>query len=409
MRIEYLLLAAVVVYAIVAIARSQNRSAADKAKPSWAVRGWNASGAPKVESTRLFPAMRELAGRGIGHMTGRAQQAVKAKWDAGADRREARAEAQREVITEVKDAARQAAVRRARAVSEAAKTRWDTHAPSWARRGKPAEGDPGQPTTDGPEPSTDDTSAPAEGRRRSGRYWDRTTGTWRSAEDDRPELSASAACGNCDAMHAATIPAGQDGVEVACGCGTKLFFFRRRPEDPVVEGSRPAAMAAPDAQPVDASALEQASEQAKPTLRLVPEEDTTMSHTATAPQPEAGTATATLAAHAPADWATVAGRVADFHPENDADLINFMTSEVAGICGYAEAFEVLHSACVDGLGLDPTSVNGLGEFSGDVMELTQRMVAAHKQFLTTYQEVMEAVRNGVVLPYNGRWMTGEAV
>lgn len=129
------------------------------------------------------------------------------------------------------------------------------------------------------------------------------------------------------------------------------------------------------------------------------------------PIPAAAPATSAAAngAAAPADWAQTITRVANYVPEDDAALLHFMAGEVAGVCGYADGLAALHETCVNGVGLDPSSVQGLAEYSTHASELAQRMAEAHKQFLTIYQEVMEAVARGVVMPYQGRFFSGQAV
>jgi len=85
------------------------------------------------------------------------------------------------------------------------------------------------------------------------------------------------------------------------------------------------------------------------------------------------------------------------------------TGEIAGMCGYSSAYESLYETCTRQLGLDPKSVQGLGEFSEQVVELTRQMALHHRRFVATYQAVMEMVADGTQMPYNGRFITGEAV
>ncbi|MGJ6962538.1 hypothetical protein ACSDR0_11575 [Streptosporangium sp. G11] len=347
MRPEHLLIAAIVIYAITAFAKASNRPAVDK--PSWMVRGWNASGAPKVEATRFLPAMGELAGRAMGTAT------VKAKDKAVEQADAAKATAARKTAE---------AAERGRAVIEAATRRWDQRgerAPLlWRRiqtKDDAAEGEGSAPDAPAfrdpflPEPA-EDTPAPAD------------------ADAARPPDPA------------APFTPGSSRADVESGPA---------PADPV--------------RPDDERSTD------RPRLHIVPEEGTPVTATTDAPAAttDTGEAAAGISAYAPFDWRALAARVATFHAESDAELINFMTGEVAGICGYAEAYEALHEDCLNSLGLDPNSVQGLGEFAEHVMELTRAMTAAHQRFVTTYEEVMKAVANGVVLPYNGRWMTGEAV
>lgn len=364
MKVEWLLIAAVIIFVIVVFARNGNQSAESKDKPSWAVRAWNSSGAPKVESKRLGSASAELAGRGVGAVARKIKGAARGKADGFKARSAERGEAQREVIAEVRDAAKDAAIRRARQVTDAVSTRWDNHRPAWTRR-KRGYGDQEAPGTE--TPVDDATTEPA----------------------DTPAVTATARCKTCDTEHTTTVPAGENSREVVCPCGTKLNFFRRIETDPVPEGARPAEV--------------------RPILRIVPKEDTEMTATTADAAAPIATEGAASAVPAPADWSQTASRIALFVPESDAELINFMTGEIAGMCGYSSAYESLYETCTRQLGLDPKSVQGLGEFSEQVVELTRQMALHHRRFVATYQAVMEMVADGTQMPYNGRFITGEAV
>lgn len=114
-------------------------------------------------------------------------------------------------------------------------------------------------------------------------------------------------------------------------------------------------------------------------------------------------------AAAPPDWAALIERVRDFQPENDVDLINFMKGEGTGIVAYAEALESARENCVNDVGLDPSSVAGITAYSEAASEASDRMTAALERFRTVYGQVLELVGEGVVLPHNGRWMTGGTV
>lgn len=111
---------------------------------------------------------------------------------------------------------------------------------------------------------------------------------------------------------------------------------------------------------------------------------------------------------APGDWQQVISGVADYEPESDQDLIEWMRRQTAGVCGYADALAQVFDNCVNGVGLDPHAVQGLSEYASAASDLAEAMTRAHRQFLAVYSEVMEAANRGVVLPYRGRWFTGEA-
>ena len=123
----------------------------------------------------------------------------------------------------------------------------------------------------------------------------------------------------------------------------------------------------------------------------------------TGPQP--GTATEVVV---PSDWALLADRVSRFDPVSDTELSKFMTSEMAGMLTYARALMAAHETCVNSLGLDPASVQGMAEYSTAAGEAAQKMAGAHSRFLAVYREVRAAVASGVKLPYRGRWFAGNA-
>ncbi|WP_431897968.1 hypothetical protein [Nonomuraea sp. bgisy101] len=113
-------------------------------------------------------------------------------------------------------------------------------------------------------------------------------------------------------------------------------------------------------------------------------------------------------AAAPEDWRVLADRVANFTPEDDTALVAFMRGETAGVVAYADALEQARENCVNDVGLDPSAVQGLTTSSEHVSEVSERLAEALKEFLTVYSEVLELRSNGVTLPFDGRWFTGES-
>ncbi len=108
----------------------------------------------------------------------------------------------------------------------------------------------------------------------------------------------------------------------------------------------------------------------------------------------------------PVDWAALISRVADFTPEDDVALIDWMTTEAAGLLAYAEALEQARLNCIQTVGLDPTSVSGIASYSQHMSEAADRATAALLTFKAVYGEVLQLAAEGVTMPYNGRWMTG---
>ncbi|MGW5689258.1 hypothetical protein [Nonomuraea sp. NPDC003754] len=59
------------------------------------------------------------------------------------------------------------------------------------------------------------------------------------------------------------------------------------------------------------------------------------------------------------------------------------------------------------IGLDPTAVSGITAYSEQVSAASAQMSDAMTQFLTVYGQVLELAASGVVMPHNGRFMTGQ--
>ncbi|GGK60996.1 hypothetical protein Sme01_02590 [Sphaerisporangium melleum] len=110
----------------------------------------------------------------------------------------------------------------------------------------------------------------------------------------------------------------------------------------------------------------------------------------------------------PPHWATLVAAVADFDPENDAALMEWMKGEAAGVVAYAQALDSARENCVNDVGLDPSSVQGVTIYSEHMSDASIRMAEALAQFRAVYGEVLALAAAGVVLPHNGRWMTGAA-
>lgn len=110
----------------------------------------------------------------------------------------------------------------------------------------------------------------------------------------------------------------------------------------------------------------------------------------------------------PPYFAQLVGYVANFEPEDDKDLIRFMADQAAGISAYAEAMVQAHETCLRSIGLDPAAISGLADYADTTSESGVVMTRAHRKFLAVYNEVLQAVANGVLLPRNGRFITGQA-
>jgi hypothetical protein len=111
---------------------------------------------------------------------------------------------------------------------------------------------------------------------------------------------------------------------------------------------------------------------------------------------------------APGDWAQVISRINGFVPGKDYELLMFMQQETAGMLNYATALIHLFETCTTVKGLDPNAMNGLAEYSAAAGDAAQAMTLAHRRFVTVYNEIMQAVQRGVVMPFDGRFFTADA-
>ncbi len=128
----------------------------------------------------------------------------------------------------------------------------------------------------------------------------------------------------------------------------------------------------------------------------------------TAPADIVTDATAPVEVALPPHWAHLVATVADFDPESDAALMEWMKGEAAGVVAYAQALDSARENCVNDVGLDPSSVQGITIYSEHMSDASIRMAEALAQFRAVYGEVLALAAAGVVLPHNGRWMTGAA-
>lgn len=439
-RIEHIIAAILIIWALVVIMRRASRTEADQAQPSWAVRTLNAAGAD-VEAKRLLPATAELAQRGIVGLAGKARETVSAKVSEGkAKRAEAKA-AREERLAELGEKA----IRRGLDFVDAARWRWQR----WRRRSDGPFVDRRTRTPDDqPEAGGEDAPDRAERRQRRPRWrvlrrlaWRRRPRTRdrdrRADEDESPDQPEQLE---------------QEPDEKPWRRRWQRFFrWRRRPaqqadasDEEQPEKARPSGRRDPDPEesgtPVTDPEVRTAWQRLaasvggyctaekctgygtyieigpegirrKPCPHCTNNQEENM--TATDERKPVITTPGTTADDGgramvppPADWGLVAARVVDFNPDDDADLINFMTAEIAGMAAYSQGYEQLFETCTGSLGLDPRSVQALGEFGERFVEITAEMARARARFVAIYEEVMRMVADGTVMPHNGRFFTG---
>ena len=109
----------------------------------------------------------------------------------------------------------------------------------------------------------------------------------------------------------------------------------------------------------------------------------------------------------PAAWNAVIARTADFEPESDGDLLDWMVDEVAGVAAYAEALVDLYESLVQGAGLDPVAMAALHDVADAQAHASETMAGARRKFADHYDRPREFAAEGGLMPHDGRWVTGE--
>jgi hypothetical protein len=106
-------------------------------------------------------------------------------------------------------------------------------------------------------------------------------------------------------------------------------------------------------------------------------------------------------------WKQVISSTHGFEPENDSHLLGWMAGEAGGMSGYAEEIADVYETAVNTIGLDPVAMAALHDYADAAATAAEAMAKARQRFADHYAEVRAFAASGGVLPYNGRWMTGE--
>jgi hypothetical protein len=112
-------------------------------------------------------------------------------------------------------------------------------------------------------------------------------------------------------------------------------------------------------------------------------------------------------ASVPGEWKQVVAAAADFEPEDDGELLAWMAAEVAGMSAYAEALTEVYETCVESIGVDPAAMNAVHDTADAAADAATAMASARGKFAAHYAEVREFAASGGLLPYDGRWITGD--
>jgi hypothetical protein len=109
----------------------------------------------------------------------------------------------------------------------------------------------------------------------------------------------------------------------------------------------------------------------------------------------------------PAAWGPVIALAADFEPEDDGQLLDWMNGQVTGMGGYGEALVDLYDHCTNVIGIDPAASALLHAVADAVAHAAEAMVAAKQKFVDHYELPREFAGNGGLMTHDGRWVTGE--
>ena len=120
----------------------------------------------------------------------------------------------------------------------------------------------------------------------------------------------------------------------------------------------------------------------KPSTKTT-EGTTTMPPSKIAPGHRAQRAARTGAAGIPSEWAAVVAQTADFEPENDGELLDWMARQVTGLSAWAEALVDTYEHCTAVIGIDPAASALLHDVADAAAQAAETMSAARAKFTST--------------------------
>jgi hypothetical protein len=126
-----------------------------------------------------------------------------------------------------------------------------------------------------------------------------------------------------------------------------------------------------------------------------------------APGRRARRAAARTGGSVPAEWGPVIAQAADFEPEDDGELLEWMTRQVTGLSGWAEALVDFYEHCTQVIGIDPQASAMLHDVADAAAQAAETMGAAKAKFTEHYELPREFAANGGLMTHDGRWVTGE--
>jgi hypothetical protein len=109
----------------------------------------------------------------------------------------------------------------------------------------------------------------------------------------------------------------------------------------------------------------------------------------------------------PAEWGHVVTQTADFDPEDDGHLLDWMGGQVAGVAAYGEALVEVYEGLTRDKGADPKAAAAIHDVADAIAHAAEMMAAAKAKFSEHYELPREYAANGGLMTHDGRWVTGE--
>jgi len=175
-----------------------------------------------------------------------------------------------------------------------------------------------------------------------------------------------------------------------------LMFLRLRgePEDPAAETVPGAEATAPGTAPDAPSDDTDGGTTSMPVSKIAPER-------------RARRAAARTGGLVPSEWGPVIAQTADFEPEDDGQLLEWMSRQVTGLSAWAEALVDFYEHCTATIGIDPKASAMLHDVADAAAQAAETMGAAKARFTEHYELPREFAGNGGLMTHDGRWITGE--
>jgi hypothetical protein len=134
---------------------------------------------------------------------------------------------------------------------------------------------------------------------------------------------------------------------------------------------------------------------------------TSMTVSKIAPERRARRVAARSGGSIPSEWGPVIAQTADFEPEDDGELLEWMTRQVTGLSAWAEALVDFYEHCTAVIGIDPKASAMLHDVADAAAQAAETMGAAKAKFSEHYELPREFAANGGLMTHDGRWVTGE--